>query len=68
MDNVIAFNVVLPNGTPVTATKDKYADLFWALKVRSQRQNPNLCSYRDGANRAEETTSYVIGLTRITEV
>ena len=35
MDTVVAFNVVLPNGTPVTATKDEFTDLFWALKVSS---------------------------------
>ena len=35
VDNVLAYNVVLPDGTPVTATKDEYDDLFWALKVSS---------------------------------
>ena len=35
VDNTLAYNVVLPDGTPVTATKDEYDDLFWALKVSS---------------------------------
>jgi hypothetical protein len=33
VDNIIAFNAVLPNGAVVTATKYQYEDLFWALKV-----------------------------------
>ncbi|KAL3476505.1 FAD binding domain protein [Aspergillus californicus] len=32
MDNVLAYDVVLANGTQVTATKSTHSDLFWALK------------------------------------
>ncbi|KAJ5818193.1 hypothetical protein N7474_003784 [Penicillium riverlandense] len=32
MDNVISYDVVLGNGTQVTAAKDSHPDLFWALK------------------------------------
>ena len=44
-DNVVAYNVVLPDGTPVTATKDKCEELFWALKVSSTTGSPkpNCC-------------------------
>ena len=41
VDNIVAINVVLPNGKPVTATKDKYEDLFWALKVRLPHNHRN---------------------------
>lgn len=34
VDNIVAFNVVLPNGTPVKVTAGEHEDLFWALKVR----------------------------------
>ena len=42
VDNVVAYNVVLPDGTPVTANKDQYKDLFWALKVSIIAQSPKL--------------------------
>ncbi|KAJ5995236.1 hypothetical protein N7481_002213 [Penicillium waksmanii] len=32
MDNVVSYDVVLGNGTQVTATKSSHKDLFWALK------------------------------------
>ncbi|KAJ5731880.1 hypothetical protein N7493_003361 [Penicillium malachiteum] len=32
MDNVVSYDIVLGNGTQVTATKASHADLFWALK------------------------------------
>ncbi|KAJ5538273.1 hypothetical protein N7494_007752 [Penicillium frequentans] len=32
MDNVVSYDVVLGNGTQVTATKTSHSDLFWALK------------------------------------
>lgn len=32
VDNVVAYNLVLPNGTIATASGDKCDDLFWALK------------------------------------
>lgn len=32
MDNVIAYEVVLPNGTITTASNDFNSDLFWGLK------------------------------------
>lgn len=32
MDNVLSYDVVLGNGTQVTAAKDSHPDLFWALK------------------------------------
>lgn len=32
MDNVISFEVVLPNATVVTASKTVHQDLFWGLK------------------------------------
>ena len=40
VDNVVAYNLVLPNGTPVTANKDEYDNLFWALKVSSITPSP----------------------------
>ena len=65
VDNVVAHNVVLPDGTAVTATEDEYKDLFWALKVSSTARSskPNCCLTTSG--RAEGTTSYVIGRIRI---
>ena len=41
VDNIVAYNIVLPNGTPVTATEDEWEDLFFALKV------PSLHNYGD---------------------
>lgn len=32
MDNVVSYDVVLGNGTQVTATSASHSDLFWALK------------------------------------
>lgn len=32
MDNVVSYDVVLGNGTQITATKSSHKDLFWALK------------------------------------
>ncbi|KAL5334997.1 hypothetical protein BJX70DRAFT_410961 [Aspergillus crustosus] len=32
MDNVVSYDVVLGNGTQVTASENSHADLFWALK------------------------------------
>lgn len=32
MDNVISYQVVLPNATVVTASSTSYSDLFWGLK------------------------------------
>ncbi|KAL2828012.1 hypothetical protein BDW59DRAFT_178958 [Aspergillus cavernicola] len=32
MDNVISYDVVLGNGTQVTATRSSHGELFWALK------------------------------------
>ncbi|KAJ5797903.1 uncharacterized protein N7503_007199 [Penicillium pulvis] len=32
MDNVVSYDVVLGNGTQVTANKTSHSDLFWALK------------------------------------
>lgn len=32
MDNVISYEVVLPNATVVTASSTSYPDLFWGLK------------------------------------
>ena len=37
VDNIVAINVVLYNGTSVTTTKDDHGDLFWALKVSLAR-------------------------------
>lgn len=33
VDNVVAYNLVLPNGTIVTASEDECPELLWALKV-----------------------------------
>lgn len=38
IDNVLAFDLVLPEGTFTTVTKDSNPDLFWALKVRIRLQ------------------------------
>lgn len=32
MDNVLSYEVVLPNGTVTVAAKDQNPDLFWGLK------------------------------------
>ena len=50
MDNVVAYNVVLPDGIAVTATEDEYKDLFWALKVSSTVRSlkPNGCLTTSG--------------------
>jgi len=59
----------LPDGTPVTANKDNYKDLFWALKVSSiiRSPEPNCLLNRNPENRVEATTSYVIDPTRIVQ-
>lgn len=33
VDSVVAYNLVLPNGTIVTASEDECPELLWALKV-----------------------------------
>lgn len=35
IDNLSAFELVLPNGTVTSVTESTYPDLFWGLKVRS---------------------------------
>ena len=42
VDNVVAFNFVLPSGEVIKVTKDSYPDLFFGLKVYDHL--PSFCA------------------------
>ena len=40
VDNVVGYELVMPDGTIASVTEDSYSDLFWGLKVCLHLYNP----------------------------
>ena len=48
VDNVVAFEVVLPNGRVISASAGTNSDLFFALKVRMMNRHDQSTTDRSG--------------------